>query len=113
MRARHLLLIDAVGILVSAYVALGIRYDRVPGPELVGPFLPILGLLLVVRMLVNARMGLYSRGWRFASIPDVIRIVGAVLAGTITTIALYYTLVLIGPFAGAGFHARSGPPSCS
>jgi FlaA1/EpsC-like NDP-sugar epimerase len=103
MRARHLLLIDAVGILISAYVALGIRYDRVPGPDLVGPFLPILSLLLVVRMLVNARLGLYSRGWRFASIPDVIRIAGAVLMGSITTIALYYTLVLIGPFAGAGF----------
>ena len=104
MRARHLLLIDAVGILIAAYLALGIRYDRVPGPELVGPFLPILGLLLVVRMLVNARLGLYSRGWRFASIPDVDpdrrrRPAGLGHRRSPSTTRC----VLVGPFAGAGF----------
>ncbi len=103
MRARHLLIIDLLGIILAAYLALAIRYDRTPGVAQVAPFLPILGLLLIVRILVNLRLGLYSRGWRFASIPDVIRIVGAVLMGTVTTIALYYTLVVFGVMAQVGF----------
>jgi FlaA1/EpsC-like NDP-sugar epimerase len=104
MRARHLVVIDLLGIVVAAYAALTIRYDTFPSLQVVGPFLPVLGLLLVVRTAVNLRLGLYSRGWRFASIPDVIRIVIAVALGSAATIALFYALtMLIGPDLPAGF----------
>ena len=104
LRARHLLVIDLLGINAAAYVALALRYDRFPGPDLAVPFLPILGLLLVVRTTVNVRLGLYSRGWRFASIPDVLRIAGAVVLGSILTIALYYSVSgLLGPLVPSGF----------
>ncbi len=89
---------------MAAYVALALRYDAIPGPELVGPFVPILGLLLAVRTAVNVRFGLYSRGWRFASIPDVVRIVAAVVVGTASSLAFFYGLsVIIGPDLPAGF----------
>jgi FlaA1/EpsC-like NDP-sugar epimerase len=104
LRARHLVAIDLLGIIVASYAALTIRYDTFPGPQVVGPFLPILALLLVVRTAVNLRLGLYSRGWRFASIPDVVRIVIAVALGSLITISVFYALsVLVGPDLPAGF----------
>ncbi len=104
LRARELLAIDLLGTIVAAYAALAIRYDRFIGFELAGLFLPVLGLLLAVRTIVNLRLGLYSRGWRFASIPEVIRIVSAVFIGTVATVVVFYTLSAVaGPVVPAGF----------
>ena len=74
LQARHLLVIDLVGIFAAACLALGLRYDVLPGPALIGPVLPTIFLLMAVRTACNSRLGLYSRGWRFASIPDVFQI---------------------------------------
>ena len=104
LRARQLLAMDLLSTILAAYAALAICYDRFIGLELAGLFLPVLGLLLVVRTIVNLRLGLYSRGWRFASIPEVIRIVSAVLIGTVATVAVFYFLsVVSGPLVPAGF----------
>jgi FlaA1/EpsC-like NDP-sugar epimerase len=104
LRARQLLVIDLIGIVVASYVALVIRYDRFPGIDMTGVFLPVLGLLIGVRLLVNLRFGLYSRGWRFASIPEVMRITSAVFVGSIVTVVLFYALsALVGPIVPAGF----------
>ncbi len=103
LRARHLLVFDLLGIVVAAYLALVLRFDTLPGLRLVGPFLPILGLLLAVRTAVNVRFGLYSRAWRFASIPDVVRIVGAVVVGSAVSFSLFYGLAALGPDVPVGF----------
>jgi FlaA1/EpsC-like NDP-sugar epimerase len=104
LRARHLLVIDLLGIVAAAYIALGIRYDTVPSLELVAPFVPILALLLAVRTAVNVRLGLYSRGWRFASIPEVIRIMAAVVLGSAVSFTLFYGLTgLFGLNVATGF----------
>ncbi|MGA2513806.1 MAG: nucleoside-diphosphate sugar epimerase/dehydratase [Candidatus Limnocylindrales bacterium] len=93
MRGRHLLVIDLLGIVVAAYVALAIRYETLPGPTVVGPFLPVFGLLLAARAVVNVRLGLYARSWRFASIPEVERIVGAIVLGSVVSVVLFYAVV--------------------
>ena len=64
---------------------------------------------------VNLRLGLYSRGWRFASIPDVVRIVGAVVVGTVgARCASSTTLrVVAGPPIAAGFPRSFWPARCS
>ena len=104
LRARQLLVIDLVGIVVASYAALVIRFDRLPGLDMVGVFLPVLGLLIAVRLLINLRFGLYSRGWRFASIPEVMRITSAVFVGSVVTVALFYSLsAIVGPIVPAGF----------
>ena len=104
LRARHLLVMDLVGIVVAAYVALTLCYDTLPGPQMVGSFLPILGLLLATRAAVNVRLGLYARSWRFASIPDVERIVGAIVFGSAVSVVLFSALTaLIRPDIPAGF----------
>jgi FlaA1/EpsC-like NDP-sugar epimerase len=104
LQARHLLVIDLLGIFVAACLAFGLRYDVLPGPALIGPVLPTILLLMAVRTACNSRLGLYSRGWRFASIPDVFQIAAAMAVGTIACLILFYGLVAITPLdMPAGF----------
>ena len=77
LRGRYLLAIDLIGIVVAAYIALALRFDRLSGPFLVPAFPVVVGLLVAVRTITNVKLGLYSRRWRFASVPDLERIVAA------------------------------------
>ncbi len=92
IRGRHLLAIDVVVIIVAAYVALTFRYDALVGPDRVAGYLPILGILLIARVGADLRFGLYSRGWRFASVPDLTRIAVAVLLGSVVAFTVTYTV---------------------
>ena len=96
IRGRYLLAIDLVGIVVAAYVALAIRFDRLSGPILNPTFPVVVGLLLVVRTLTNIRLGLYARRWRFASVPDLERIVAAVALGSIVALVIFYGASALG-----------------
>jgi FlaA1/EpsC-like NDP-sugar epimerase len=88
LRGRHLFVVDFVGVVFAAYFALALRYDNVIGAELFVPFLPIALILVAVRLTSNVRFGLYSRGWRFASVPDLQRIVTAVAFGSFAAFAI-------------------------
>ena len=90
IRGRYLIVIDLLGIVVAAYVALAIRFDRLSGPILVPAFPFVVGLLLAARTLINIRLGLYARRWRFASVPDLERIVAAVALGSIVALVIFY-----------------------
>jgi FlaA1/EpsC-like NDP-sugar epimerase len=90
LRGRHLLVIDECGVIVAAYAALALRYDRVGVLDHLVAFLPAAVLLLAVRMLLNIRFGLYDRAWRFASVSDLGRIVVALLTGTCLAAAAFY-----------------------
>ena len=104
IRGRHLLVVDVVGILLAAYLALALRYDNVIGTDRFLPFIPIFVTLLVARIASNLSFGLYSRAWRFASIPDLQRIVSAVSVGSIGAIAIVYgASTLPGVIWTAGF----------
>jgi FlaA1/EpsC-like NDP-sugar epimerase len=92
VRGRHLIALDIVGVALASYVALNLRFDRLLGWESIGLVAPVLALLLAVRMLVDARMGLYQRYWRFASVPDLQRIVLACLAGSAISLVLFYSV---------------------
>jgi FlaA1/EpsC-like NDP-sugar epimerase len=90
LRGRYLFAIDLIGIVVAAYVALALRFDRISGPFLAPAFPVVVGLLLAVRTIVNVRLGLYSRRWRFASVPDLERIVAAVALGSLVAVVTFY-----------------------
>ena len=104
VRGRLLLLFDLIGIAVAAYLALALRFDEFSGPMSV-PAAPLaIALLLAVRTLVNIRLGLYSRRWRFASVPDLERIAIAVALGSLLSIVVFYgTLTVSGNTLGEGF----------
>ncbi|MFI5259385.1 MAG: polysaccharide biosynthesis protein [Candidatus Limnocylindrales bacterium] len=90
VRGRYLLAIDLVGIFVAAYAALALRFDRFSGPVSVPAFPVLVSLLLVVRTTVNVKFGLYSRRWRYASVPDLERVVAAVALGSLVALVLFY-----------------------
>ncbi len=95
LRGRHLLVIDLIAIVVAAYVALAFRYDSLLGFDRVASYLPILAILMAARIGSNIWFGLYSRGWRFASVPDLERIVAAVLIGSVFAVAVVYAVTFL------------------
>lgn len=99
LRGRHLLAIDMAAIVIASYVALAFRYDGFLGVDAVAPYLPILAILLMTRFASNVWFGLYSRGWRFASVPDLTRIVAAGVLGTALAVAIVYPVTYV---AGGG-----------
>ena len=105
LRGRYLLAIDLIGIVVAAYIALALRFDRLSGPFLVPAFPVVVGLLVAVRTITNVKLGLYSRRWRFASVPDLERIVAAVVLGTLVAAVIFY-----GTSAAAGTAWADGFP---
>ena len=96
VRGRYLLAIDLVGIVVAAYLALALRLDELVAPLSIPAFPLIVVLLVSVRTVVNVLLGLYSRRWRFASIPELERIVGAVALGSFVAMAVFYGTAAIG-----------------
>ncbi len=96
LRGRYLVAIDLVGIVAAAYVAMALRMDRISGPTLVPAFPLIVVLLLSVRTAVNIRLGLYSRRWRFASVPELERILVAVALGSLVSMAVFYGTAEVG-----------------
>jgi len=95
LRGRHLLIVDLVAIVAAAYIALAFRYDDVMGFDRVAPYVPIVAVLLLTRLAANVRFGLYNRGWRFASVPDLTRIVAAVVVGSVLAIAIVYPVAFL------------------
>ncbi len=96
IRGRLLLAIDLLGIVVGAYIALALRLDRVTAPLMQPAFPLIVILLLSVRTVINIRLGLYSRRWRYASIPELGRVVGAAALGSVVAMAVFYGTSLLG-----------------
>ncbi len=107
LRGRHLLVVDLVGIVIAAYLALALRFDRITGPARIQDLPLILCLLLTVRTTTNMGLGLYSRHWRFASVPDLERIVVAVVAGSMVSIAIFYGATVFANAAWAEGFPRS------
>ena len=93
--------------MVAAYLALVIRFDSLAAPLSVPAFPLIVALLLSVRTAVNVRLGMYSRRWRFASIPELERIVGAVALGSLVAMAVFYGTAVIGGSAWTEGFPRS------
>jgi len=90
LRGRHLFAVDLVGMTVSAYVALCLGFDRLVGADMAAQVVPAVALLLASRTVFNVRRGLYSRRWQFASVPDLMRILGAVAVGSLASALIFY-----------------------
>ena len=96
IRGRLLLAIDLLGIVLGAYLALALRLDQVSVPLEIAAFPLIVILLLSVRTVVNILLGLYSRRWRYASVPELIRVVSAAALGSLVAMTVFYGTALLG-----------------
>jgi FlaA1/EpsC-like NDP-sugar epimerase len=88
---RHLLLADLITIIVAAIIAFIIRYEAL---WRIGPYIErnwfFFVTLIIVRPAVYYAFGLYNRWWRYASVPELVRIAEAVTVGSVITLALVY-----------------------
>ncbi len=111
LRGRHLVVVDLLGVVAAAFLAFDLRALEVGSSELLHPALPIVPILLVARFAANVRFGLYSRSWRFASVPDLERIVAAALVGSAAAFATVYLLSKVPWVPGLEAWAAQFPPS--
>jgi FlaA1/EpsC-like NDP-sugar epimerase len=90
IRNRHLLLVDAVGFLAAPFLAYQLRFEGLgwinEGHLDTAIAYAVLGL--PIRLGIYFVLGVYARLWRFASVPEMQRLVVATLAAAVVMAAL-------------------------
>ena len=87
------LLHDTAMIPIAWFSAYWLRYNLEPIPETVlQPALEILPLLLFIQVASYSYFGLYKGMWRFASLPDLTRILKAVGVGVLFALLAFFLL---------------------
>ena len=104
IRGRHLLILDVGGTGVGIVLALALWSEGLPAAAFPAAVLPTAMLPVLIRPIVNWQLGLYRRLWRYASAPDMVRVVEAALIGTLGNILAFYLLLSpLGIPGAAGF----------
>ena len=102
-RGRHLFVYDIAATLLAIGIGFGLRFDTVFVASSISPFMPVALLPLLVMPPTYAIFGLYRREWRYASVQEMFTLAGAVVAGTIMTVAIFEVLAYAGLGGTAGF----------
>jgi FlaA1/EpsC-like NDP-sugar epimerase len=94
-RNRYFALTDIVLLAVSAYISYVLRLEQIDLGQFWPGFYLFTGLTLLLTPLVFWRIGVYSRYWRYASVEEMLLLVGAttivvVLAGGLSYVALEF-----------------------
>ncbi len=82
-RLPFVVVIHAVLVVVASYLACWLRFDGAIPEDILVNYLETLPWVLAIRGLVFIPFGLYGGLWRYTSIWDLSRIVGAVLTGSV------------------------------
>jgi FlaA1/EpsC-like NDP-sugar epimerase len=100
LRGRHLFVLDVVALTIAQYLAQSISHDRFLDLNGLLLCLPCVFVVLGARLTVNVIFGLYSRRWRFASVPDLERIAFAAGTGSIAAAIGWYGLIALASARG-------------
>ena len=95
MRNRYILLCDVPIVALAAYAAFALRFDWF-FPRHRPEFLPFFLAVLFVKPVMFIALGMYSRLWRYASVPDLM----AVLVAVTVSSAVISALVAFGMLSG-------------
>ena len=79
---------DALLFTFTPLFAAWLRFDGAPDPRIVNLIWGQLPFIVGVRLIYFVLFGLYRRLWRYASIPELAAILGAVSAGTLTNLGI-------------------------
>jgi FlaA1/EpsC-like NDP-sugar epimerase len=101
-RGRHLLLYDLIAISISIVGAFALRFDARDPVGIVRLYAPVALIPLIVQPLTNVAFGLYRREWRYASVRELVAIVGAVATGTVINSVTFLWLSSINAPGTAG-----------
>lgn len=93
-KRRYLIILhDSVMLVVAWLGAYWLRFNLGDIPQTVLPNMLIsLVILAPIQMIAYAKFGLYRGVWRFASIPDLMRILKAVAWGTLVTVLVLFVV---------------------
>lgn len=92
LRLRSLVFGHDLAMVALAWLgAFGLRFNlSIPPPQYLDAALAALPWVLTIQALVFLRLGLYRGVWRFASVPDLLRIGKAVLVGAVLIAVVLY-----------------------
>ena len=102
LRGRHLVFIDLTTAGLAVAVALALTADLAIDPRSIIAYSPAAVVPLVVRPLMNLQFGLYRGFWRYASVPELIQIVMAVVTGSLVSVAVFVLIVVFPVATQAG-----------
>ena len=89
VRNRHLALSDILGCVVALVLAFSVRFESVVWPDPYQTvFVRFLPILLVVKLALFYRAGLYRRLWRHSGMPELERLVFASAGAAAITFGL-------------------------
>ncbi|HET7026194.1 MAG TPA: nucleoside-diphosphate sugar epimerase/dehydratase [Candidatus Limnocylindrales bacterium] len=97
LRGRHLLVLDVLASALVILAAIAIREDALPGDVTLAGYLPIALLPIVIRPLLWMTFGLYRRLWLYASVPELIQIAEATIAGSLVTVVAAGSVIVLRP----------------
>ena len=92
LRGRHLLVLDVAATTASFLLAFALRFDA-PSPTFesyVRAFLWALPVLVLVRVAAFLWLRLYQQTWRYASVEELVAVVGGVTASSVVAYGLIY-----------------------
>ena len=101
---RDFFLLDILAVALSIILTFDLRYEGFDGLQRALAFGPIVALPLFLRPMVQVRLGLYERVWKYASVGDLVQILLAIAAGTVIAIVTVYGILApTGTVSLAGF----------
>ena len=95
IRNRYFFLCDLLVLVLAARLSFIARLDQAGMAQYRISFWVYLGIVLVVKPVIFQVFGLYRRYWRYASVGEVVNIVGANLVATVVVILFAYVIVPI------------------
>lgn len=102
VRTVLLAVADATLVAGAVYLTFVLRFDDL-NPAEITQWLPIALAPILIRPLLNRAFGLYAHSWRYISVPEMVRVVVAVVTGTLLLFAGYSLLALLGAAGTVGF----------
>ncbi|MGB9714866.1 MAG: polysaccharide biosynthesis protein [Thermodesulfovibrionales bacterium] len=94
---KHRFIIVSIILLVQAslanYLAFVIRFESLPSTYYLNKFFTYLPLLLIIRLTLFLKAGLYKGLWRYASIGDLIKIISSSTIGSLTFLLIVRYLI--------------------
>ncbi len=81
-RAFPLLLLDALSVFASFFLALVLRFEGAIPQEYLRSFMQVIPFVIALYCLVNYAAGLYARLWKYASVQELLTIALSVLVST-------------------------------
>ena len=101
---RDFFLLDILSVALAVVLTFDLRYEGFDGIQRAIAFGPIVALPILIRPIVQFRLGLYQRVWQYASIGDLMQILLSIAIGSlIAVVGAYGVLGPTGAASLAGF----------